>query len=214
MDYPATWQNEILVARAENESAEIEICAEKTDKQLAELVLAGEESAFEQIFDRYKRLAAVVASRYFSRPEQIEEIVQVSFTKVYFELENFRGIHEFSLAGWLARITTNVCLDALRNKKRKPENLACELSDEEAEFLFADAQQNDKTTENLLVERDLAQKLLASLPAEDRALLQMLYEEELSVGEVADATGWSSSKIKVRAHRARHALRKMLRKFL
>ena len=214
MDYPATWQNEILVARAENESAEIEVCVEKTDKQLAELVLAGEESAFEQIFDRYKRLAAVVASRYFGRPEQIGEIVQISFTKVYFELENFRGKHDFSLAGWLARITTNVSLDALRNQKRKPENLACELSDEEGEFLFADARQNEKTTENLLVERDLAQKLLANLPAEDRAILQMLYEKELSVGEIARATGWSNSKIKIRAHRARNALRKILRKFL
>lgn len=214
MDYPATWQNEILAARTENDSAEIEVCAEKTDRQLTELVLAGEDSAFEQIFDRYKRLAAVVASRYFRRPEQIEEIVQISFTKVYFDLENFRGKHDFSLAVWLARITTNVCLDALRNRKRKPEDLACELSDEEAGFLFADVRQNGKTTENSLVERDLAQKLLANLPAEDRAILQMLYEEELSVGEVAKLTGWSNSKIKVRAHRARGALRKILKKFL
>jgi RNA polymerase sigma-70 factor (ECF subfamily) len=214
MDYPVIWQNEIISARAENESAEIEIRAEKTDKQLAELVLAGEESAFEQIFDRYKRLAAVVAGRYFKRPEQIEEIVQISFTKVYFELENFRGKHDFSLAGWLVRITTNVCLDALRNQKRKPENLVCELSDEEAQSLFADERQNGKTAENLLVERDLARKLLANLPAEDRAILQMLYEEDLSVSEVSEATGWSNSKIKVRAYRARCALRKILRKFL
>lgn len=213
MDYPATWQNEILTARSEKQSAEAQVCAEKTDAQLAELVLAGEESAFEQIFDRYKRLAAAVASRYFDRPEQIEEIVQISFTKVYFELANFRGGHELSLAGWLARITTNVCLDALRNRKRKPENLACELSDEEAESLFADLRQNGKTTENSLIDRDLARKLLARLPAEDRALLQMLYEEEMSVGEVAIATGWSPSKIKVRAFRARGVLRKILKKF-
>jgi len=214
MDYPATWQNDILIARSENESAEIVVCAGMTDKQLVALVLAGEETAFEQIFDRYKRLVAHVASRYFQRPEQIEEIIQISFTKAYFELKNFRGEHSSSLTSWLGRVTTNVCLDTLRNRKRKPENLICELSADETDILFADARQDDKTAESLLVERDLAEKLLSRLPAEDRAILQMLYEEEMSVGEVADATGWSSSKIKVRAFRARRALRKILRKFV
>jgi len=42
----------------------------------------------------------------------------------------------------------------------------------------------------------------------------MLDAEEMSVSEVAEITGWSSSKIKIRAFRARHALRKILRKFL
>lgn len=212
MDYPATWQNEILMPL--DESGEREFCRETTDGQLAELVLTGDESAFRQLFDRHKRLVAAVAARYFRRPEQIEEIIQISFTKMYFELKNFRGVHEFSLAGWLARIATNVCLDALRNQKRKPENLVCELSGEETEFLFAERGDDGRTTENLLIERDLAEKLLSQLAAEDRALLQMLYEEEMTVGEVARATGWSSSKIKVRAHRARGALRKILKKFL
>ena len=214
MDYPATWQNEILMPRTENESAKTNVCAEKTDKQLIELVLTGEESAFEQIFDRYKRLVAVVACRYFQRPEEVEEIIQISFAKVYFELANFRGKHDFSMPSWLGRITTNICLDTLRNQKRKPENLICELSTDETEIIFADAPGNNKTAEKLLVERDLAEKLLSNLPAEDRAILQMLYEEEMSIGEVAKVTGWSNSKIKVRAHRARHALRKILRKFV
>jgi RNA polymerase sigma-70 factor (ECF subfamily) len=212
MNYPTTWQNKILMPRTESESGEIAVSAEKTDKQLIELVLTGEETAFEQIFDRYKRLVAAVASRYFQRPEEIEEIIQISFAKVYFELKNFRGKYDFSLASWLGRITTNVCLDALRNQKRKPENLVCELTANE--ILVADVRQDDKTAENLLVERDLAEKLLSSLPAEDRAILQMLYEEEMSVSEVADFTGWSSAKVKVRAHRARSALRKILRKFV
>ena len=214
MDYPITWQNDVLVTPSENESAEIIICAEKTDKQLVELVLAGEETAFEQIFDRHKRLVAVIANRYFQRPEQIEEIIQISFTKVYLELKNFRGNHDFSFNSWLGRVTTNVCLDVLRSRKRKPENLLCELSASEAEILFADVPLENKTAENILVERDLAEKLLSSLPTEDRAILQMLYEEEMTIGEVAEVTGWSSSKIKIRAYRARGVLRKILRKFV
>jgi RNA polymerase sigma-70 factor (ECF subfamily) len=105
-------------------------------------------------------------------------------------------------------------LDVLRSRKRKPENLLCELSASEAEILFADVPLENKTAENILVERDLAEKLLSSLPTEDRAILQMLYEEEMTIGEVAEVTGWSSSKIKIRAYRARGVLRKILRKFV
>lgn len=188
--------------------------AVNTDARLVELALAGDEAAFEQIFERYKRLAASIASRYFRRAEQIEEIIQISFTKAFFELKNFRGQHTASMASWLARITTNACLDALRSQNRKSENLLSELSEPEIEILFAAAPDNGKNTEKSLVERDLAEKLLSRLGAEDRAILQMLDAEEMSVSEVAEITGWSSSKIKIRAFRARHALRKILRRFL
>jgi RNA polymerase sigma-70 factor (ECF subfamily) len=214
MDYTTAWQDEILMSRADEKSAEIYVCAEKSDAQLVGLVLAGDETAFENIFDRYKRLVASVAARYFRRPEQIEEIIQISFTKVYLELANFNGRHDFSMASWIGRIAANACLDILRSQKRKPENLHCELSDAETESLFLCAENNDKTAESAHIQRDLAEKLLASLPAEDRAIMQMLEVEEMSVKEVADVTGWSKSKVKIRAFRSRNALRKILKKYL
>ncbi|HEX8287651.1 MAG TPA: sigma-70 family RNA polymerase sigma factor [Pyrinomonadaceae bacterium] len=214
MNCTTAWQDEIQISRSEEKSADAPISVEKTDFQLVELVLSGDEAAFEDIFDRYKRLVAAIASRYFRRPEQIEEIIQISFSKVYFELKCFRGEHDFSFAGWLGKITTNVCLDSLRTQRRKPENLLCELSEPETEILFSECSNNEKTVEHFLAQRDLAEKLLSNLKAEDRAILQMLDAEELSVGEVAQITGWSNSKIKVRAFRARNSLRKILQKFL
>jgi RNA polymerase sigma-70 factor (ECF subfamily) len=213
MNSVTAWQNEFPISRPTDEGAEIIARAVKSDCQLVELVLAGDETAFEQIFDRYKRLVAAVASRYFQHPEQIDEIIQISFAKVFFELKEFRGKHDFSMASWLRRIATNACLDALRNQKRKPENLLCELSDSENDSLRR-AAQDDKAAEHFHIQRDLAEKLLSRLTEEDRALLQMLDAEEMSVGEVAEATGWSNSKIKIRAFRARNALRKILGKFL
>ncbi len=216
MDYTPTWQDEIQMSRAATAetSADFEITAETSDAALIELVLNGEDAAFENLFDRYKRLVAAIAGRYFQRPEQIEEIIQISFAKVYFELKSFRGDNNFSFASWIGKITTNACLDALRTQKRKPENLWCDLSEPETEMLFANAANDKKTAENSLVERDLAEKLLSRLSAEDRAILQMLDAEEMSVREVSEITGWSNAKIKGRAFRARIALRKILRKFL
>jgi RNA polymerase sigma-70 factor, ECF subfamily len=214
MAYPTAWENDILMPRADSSSTEIPVCSDTSDNRLVELILAGDETAFEQLFERYKRLVAAIGGRYFQQPEQVEEIIQITFTKVFFELENFRGRHDFSLASWLSKIATNTCLNTLRTKKCKPESQLSDLSDVNINTLFAGVDKNGKDTEKHLADRDLAEKLLSHLAAEDRALLQMLYVEEKSIGEVSGITGWSVSNVKVRSYRARNALRKLLRKFL
>ena len=187
--------------------------AARTDKQLVELSLAGDENAFEEIFDRHKRLVATVASRYFRRPEQVEEIIQISFAKMYFELKNFRGEHDFSLPGWLGRITANACLDVLRSQKRKPEDLICELSDTD-HFDLLSITHNGSIDEDHHINRDLAEKLLSRLTPEDQALLQMIYGEGLNIAEAARSMGWSLPKTKLRAWRAKNSLRKTLKRLL
>lgn len=187
--------------------------AEISDKILVERVLAGDEIAFEQIFDRHKRLVARVAARFLRQPAEIEEIVQITFTKVYFELKKFRAEHDSSLPSFLARIATNAALDVLRSQKRKPENCLSELTDDEKSNLL-EILYSENGAENDFINRDLAEKLLSRLAAEDRAILEMLDAEELTVAEIAEITGWSNSKIKVKAHRARIALRKVLKRFL
>lgn len=212
--YPSALQNENVISRVDEDSAKRAVKVERTDRQLVDLVLAGDEFAFEQIFDRHKRMVAAVAARYFRRPEQIEEIIQLSFSKTYVELARFRGLHELSLASWIARIATNACFDTLRSEKRKPEDLCCDLTDREIESITAVVSTQTHDAENQLLRRDLAEKLLSRVAADDRALLQMLYVEEMSVAEVADVTGWSQSKVKIRAWRSRNTLRRMLRKLL
>lgn len=212
--YQTALQNETVITRAEEETTDGAVFVARTDRQLVELVLAGDGSAFEQIFDRHKRMVAVVAGRYFRRPEQIEEIIQISFAKAFTELSKFRGAHDLSLPSWLARITSNACLDTLRSQKRKPEDLCCDLSDGDTRSLVELAADGVRNAESELLDRDLAEKLLDRISEEDRALLNMLYAEELTVAEISEATGWSQSKVKIKAWRARNALRRILWKFL
>ena len=68
--------------------------------------------------------------------------------------------------------------------------------------------------EGALVSRDLALKLLTRLSAEDRLVLTLLDVEGFSVAEISEMTNWSISKVKVRAHRARAHLRRIMKKFL
>jgi RNA polymerase sigma-70 factor, ECF subfamily len=190
---------------------------EPADAELVALARAGDEAAFEQLFHRHKRRVALIASRFFRSSEQIEEIVQESFMKVYFALENFSSPQEASFASWLARIAFNACYDELRRTRRRPENRASDLSEEDRASVrerMAGPSASGDETETALIERDLAAKLLARLRAEDRLVLVMLDVEELSVAEAAELTGWSVSKVKVRAHRARAQLRRVLGKLL
>lgn len=186
------------------------------DAQLVGQVLAGDESAFEELFNRHRRRVALIASRFFRRREQIEEIIQESFTKAYLALPDFSNERETSFASWLARISFNTCYDELRRQKRRPESAMSEVTEEETDWLRGQlrAEVAGGDVESAAVARDLAHKLLARLSPEDRLLLVMLDVEGMSVNEIAKLNGWSASKVKVRAHRARAGLRKVLGRFL
>ena len=212
--YPTVLKNDTLMHRADEGTVAAELRLERSDNQLVDLVLAGDQGAFEQIFDRHKRLVALIARRYFRRPEEVEEITQISFAKVYTELGKFRGIHDRSLSSWLVRITSNVCFDTLRSQQRKPERLACELSEHEAETLLDLVEGDANLAETAVVNSDLVDKLLARLPDEDRVLLRMMYAEDMSVADIADSLGWTNSNVKIRAWRARTALKRILKKYL
>lgn len=212
MDYLTALAKETLILRSEIENPEGTVYAERTDKQLVDLTVAGDEAAFECIFERHKRRIAALAGRFFRNPEEIEEIIQISFTKAYFDLKSFRGSHEFSLPSWLNRIATNTCLNILKSRSTKAHNLLTLFSDSERNALAADIRK--KTAEELIVQRDLLEKLLASLTPDDRVVLQMLYAHEMSVAEVAQVFGWSRAKVKVRAFRARRFLGRTLKRFL
>lgn len=189
---------------------------ELSDEALVAAVLDGDEAAFEQLFERHRRFVAHTAGRFFRRREQVEEIIQETFTKVYFALPDYRGAEGRSFPAWLRRITINTAYDELRRMQRHPESLVSELTEDETKWL--DTQQHagggDKDAEAGVIARDLAGKLLDRLGLDDRLVLTLLDGEGCSTAEIAKITGWSIAKVKVRAHRARKSLRGILQKFL
>ena len=188
--------------------------AEPSDVELVARVRAGDESAFEELFNHHRRRVSLIGSRFFRQREQIEEIVQESFTKAYFALKDFSNQQETSFASWIARIAFNACYDELRRMKRRPESTMSNVSEEEATWLKEQARFAGADIESTTIARDLAGKLLDRLSPEDRMVLVMLDVEGLSVSEIAESTRWSASKVKVRAHRARASLRRVLKRFM
>jgi RNA polymerase sigma-70 factor (ECF subfamily) len=186
------------------------------DARLVSRVVAGDADAFEELFNRHRRRVSLIAGRFFRQREQIEEVVQESFMKAYFALPDFANGQDNSFASWIARIAFNVCYDELRRLKRRPESAGGDISEEEEAWLKAQLRATGvgDDVEAATIARDLADKLLARLSPEDRLLLVMLDVEGMSVAEIGKSNEWSISKVKVRAHRARAHLRRVLERFV
>jgi RNA polymerase sigma-70 factor (ECF subfamily) len=190
------------------------LLSELPDDRLVELSLQGDDQAFEQLTLRYKRRVFSIARHFFRQPETVEDIAQETFTKAYFALQSYqRGA---SLEYWLARIAVNNCYDELRRRKSRGELTVSDLTEDEVNWIDNKLAQVSVNHHIRIGERETAaeitRKLLEKLPLEDRTVLLLLHAEEYSVSEIATLTGWSEAKVKIRAFRARHAMRKILNK--
>lgn len=181
---------------------------------LARQAQDGDESAFAEIMRRYSPRVFSVASRFFRQRSLVEEAAQEVFLKAYTQLGSYEGRGSFE--GWLTRIATNTCLNMIRGAKRRPESTVSDLTEDEQNWLEQQSQDGSDplSVENSLVAADLADRLLSLLPPEDQHALLMIDGEQASIKEVAEATGWSESKVKVRAFRARRKLREAMENLL
>jgi RNA polymerase sigma-70 factor (ECF subfamily) len=186
------------------------------DLDLARLARDGDESAFAEIVRRYSPRVFHYASRFFRERSQVEDAAQEVFLKAFTQLGNFEG--RGSMEGWLTRITTNTCLNLLRSAKRRPDLTVADLSEDETTWLddkLVDASREQHlSSQRQLVAADLAGRVMETMSPDDQLVLRLIDGEDASVKEVAEMTGWSQSKVKVQAFRARRRMRKAVEKLL
>jgi RNA polymerase sigma-70 factor (ECF subfamily) len=187
-----------------------------SDLELARLARGGDESAFAEIVRRYSPRVFRFAGRYFRQRELVEEAAQEVFLKAFTRLDSYEG--RGSMEGWLTRITTTTCLNMLRSAKRRPELTVSDLTEDENTWidskLAGAAAERHQSAERSLVAADLAERVLDTLSPDDRLVLTLVDGEDTPVKEVAEMTGWTESKVKVQAFRARRRMREAVEKLL
>lgn len=187
-----------------------------SDLELARQAREGDESAFEEIMRRYSPRVFGFASRFFRQRSLVEEAAQEVFLKAFTELGSYEG--RGSMEGWLTRITTNTCLNLLRSSKRRPELTVSNLTEDESTWLDSNmsdaAAERHASSQRSSAAADLAGRVLQTLSPDDQLVLTMIDGEDASVKEVVEATGWSASKVKVQAFRARRRMREAVEKLL
>jgi RNA polymerase sigma-70 factor, ECF subfamily len=189
---------------------------DKPDEELIAEVLAGQTDSFSELAGRHRQRVERLCRRFFSDEEMARDIAQESFIRAFTALRSYRA--EMPFGGWLRAIVVNLCYDELRRRRRRPEELVGDFSAPEVQWMQL---VNGATPEQLVGEAeerresyDLAHRLLDTLKPEDRMVMVLKESEELSVSEIAETLGWSEAKVKIRAFRARQALRKQAERML
>jgi RNA polymerase sigma-70 factor, ECF subfamily len=187
-----------------------------SDTDLARASVQGDESAFAEIVRRYSPRVFSFSSRFFRRYDLVEEAAQEVFLKAFTQLKNFEG--RGSLEGWLTRITVTTCINILRSTKPQNELMIADLTEDETTWLENNmsnaSSANHRNEEDKLIAADLVNRVLEILPPEDSLILQMIDGEGASIKEASAATGWSESKVKIKAFRARRRMREAVQKLL
>ena len=169
-------------------------------------VIEGNINAFETLVLEYEKNVYNIALRMVGNSEDASDMTQEAFIKAYNSLPNFRGDSKFSV--WLYRIVSNVCLDFLRSRTRKP-TVSLSVEDDDGEEVQIDVADESHSPELLLersLTRDAVRRGLESLPDDYRQILLLREIQGLSYDEISQALGIEVGTVKSRIFRARKKL--------
>lgn len=176
------------------------------DVELINRILSGDETAFVNLVNKYKKQVHALAWRKIGDFHIAEEITQDTFLKVYQKLSTLKNPNQFS--GWLYVIATNQCRAWLRKKRIETES----LDDTETERVDTSAYSRyvaeEQAKVNVETQREVVKKLLAKLKESERTVITLHYFGEMTIEEISRFLGVSASAIKLRLHRARKRLQK------
>jgi len=169
------------------------------ERALVERCRAGEESAFQELVDRYKDLVFALIARTVQNRSRAEELAQDVFLRVHRGLPYFRG--EARLSTWIYRIVANVC-----TQEHGRPHTAVPLDDGSAR---AAASSTDRQFGDLEL-RDRLEKAIARLPPNYRLLVAAHYLRGVQYEELAEAMELPLGTVKTQLHRAKQQLRRLL----
>ena len=180
------------------------------EKQIIEKVLAGDNNAFGELVEAYQDKVYNLALRMCGNADDAFDLAQDAFFRAWRGLSGFQFESAFST--WLFRLTSNVCLDWLRAKKRRP-TVSLTTLDDEGEEVQMEIRDPGKSPEELLLaaeDRAAVAKAMNELPVEFREILTLRAIDDLSYTEIAEILHLREGTVKSRLSRARLALRNKL----
>jgi RNA polymerase sigma-70 factor (ECF subfamily) len=177
------------------------------DFELIKRAQSGDSAAFNEIVLAYRKRILGTITRLIARTEDVEDVAQEVFLRLYFSLDQLRTAEVFE--PWLYRLTVNAAYDYLRKQRRRMEFRMSDLS--EQQVVMADATAGGKAEREEQYRkrvRESVTSLLGAVSEEDRVLLLLKEVEGLSLKELEKIYRVKENALKVRLFRARQRVLK------
>jgi RNA polymerase sigma factor (sigma-70 family) len=176
------------------------------ERELVVRAQAGDQAAQEELVRQFSPMVFRLVSRFFRRREDVEDLAQDVFFKVFTRIDQVRPSENFP--GWLRQVAIHTCYDELRKTRRR--NAAFEI--------YGPLQENEPLAPAEAPPEPgdfgIARAALDALDAKLKIPLILKEVEELSVAEIAQTMGITQTNVKVRLFRARRKLAESLAKVI
>lgn len=184
-----------------------------SDEELVERALRRDESAFSELYDRFRRPVYSIAYRIIQHPEEAQDITQEVFTKVFKALSSWDP-EKAKFSTWLYRLCANHAIDRWRvTRKREELSIPDEYNDKiEFSSRLGDAIRSPyRNVESKEIVENIRQ-CADSLPELQKKVFVLRYFQELKLEEIASMEGCSLGTIKTSLFRATQAVRRAIRR--
>ena len=169
-----------------------------TDNELIKGFIENKDDMFfNRLYKQHETESYSRCFRYISNESDVQDIFQNIWVIVYFHLKDFKFKSEFS--SWLYRITTNQCINFLKQKKN-----FYSIEDTDEEFIVADEITDDYLDQ--IITKENVTNVLAQLSKEEVLILKMRYLDDYSFSTIAKITGLGSGSLRMRINRIKKKL--------
>lgn len=178
----------------------------ETEQQLLDAIHRGDRQALRRLYDRYSAYVMAISLRYIHDREDVKDVMQECFIKIFNSINDFDYRGEGSLKGWVSTVVVNQIIDWVKVHERmhmvikRPAEMP-EPTDEEPPDLER-------------VPPDVLNRMIGRLPAGFRLVLNLHVFEKLSHREIAQRLGIREMSSASQFSRAKMLLKKMIDDYL
>ncbi len=179
-----------------------------SERELAESLCRGDASAMGELYTRYAGYLTGVCSRYIAGDEDVRDVLQESFIKIFTKISTFNYVSEGSLKAWVTQVVVNESLLFLRNQKRH------------GMIIFDGERLEDKVDDPLEdtdiggVPTDVLLEMIRELPPGYRAVFNLYVIEGKRHKEIAELLGIQEQTSASQLARAKKLLAKRIKEYV
>ena len=177
---------------------------ETEEKRWLRKALDGDNTATEWIYRKHVRYLSALCSRYITEDEDIRDVLQESFIKIFTSLDRFRYRGEGSLKAWMAKITLNETLKFVRNNSRLPID---SIDDKDMNIADGDSMETED------IPTDVLHQFIRELPDGYRTVFNLYVIDEKSHKEIAQLLGIKENTSASQLHKAKSMLAQKIKHY-